>query len=291
MQFSNFFSNTVHDSEIGDVLKYAFNERLAEVLIFIGGTMVWWVFVVTFFGTSMMFLYLVPLALAIAGYYLFYLDSKEVFIEHYAASENYTYSEYGEPSLLEGSAFKQGHSHTMKNVIRGHFENHEFQVFTFTYALGEGKETCYYTSTVFELDFEHPMPHMVLVSRYLENAVNVMVDGLLSLAYVSKSFPMVKSGKSYLALEGDFQKYFNLYIDKEHSQEVLEIFSPDVMADFIDYGKHYSVEFVDDKIYIFYGSEVNRRKELDAFYALARLLTSKMAFMFLKKKPDWLYVK
>lgn len=54
-----------------------------------------------------------------------------------------------------------------------------------------------------------------------------------------------------LSLEGDFDKYFTLYAPQKYERDVLRIFTPDLMALFIDQSKPYDAEIIDDNLYVY----------------------------------------
>lgn len=54
-----------------------------------------------------------------------------------------------------------------------------------------------------------------------------------------------------LSLEGDFDKYFTLYVPDNYQQDALYALTPDVMVALIDAGKNYDIEIVDDELYIY----------------------------------------
>ncbi|MCL1876795.1 hypothetical protein FWF74_02070 [Candidatus Saccharibacteria bacterium] len=54
-----------------------------------------------------------------------------------------------------------------------------------------------------------------------------------------------------LQLEGDFAKFFDLYVAPGYHLDALQIFTPDVMAVIMDFGRDYDYELIDDEVYIF----------------------------------------
>lgn len=54
-----------------------------------------------------------------------------------------------------------------------------------------------------------------------------------------------------LSLEGDFDKYFTLYAPKEYERDALYIFTPDLMALFIDNVGDFDSEIIDDYLYVY----------------------------------------
>ena len=54
-----------------------------------------------------------------------------------------------------------------------------------------------------------------------------------------------------LKLEGDFNDHFTLYAPKEYETDALYVFTPDLMAHFIDNANTYNAEIIDNNLYIY----------------------------------------
>ena len=54
-----------------------------------------------------------------------------------------------------------------------------------------------------------------------------------------------------LSLEGDFNHVFTLYAPKRYERDALYVFTPDVMAKFMDLFGNFNSEIIDDEIYFF----------------------------------------
>jgi hypothetical protein len=75
-----------------------------------------------------------------------------------------------------------------------------------------------------------------------------------------------------LRLEGDFNRYFSLWVTKEFEAEAYEIFTPDIMATLIEKAKNLNFEFIDDKLYIYNGKIINTKEEMEKIYSLVDYL-------------------
>ncbi|MCC2630491.1 MAG: hypothetical protein K0S38_300 [Candidatus Paceibacter sp.] len=203
-----------------------------------------------------------------------YLAAREAFMRQFAENNGYEFMKEGTIPLLEGTAFTRGHSQRMSDVVRGTFAGQIFQLFIFSYTVGHGKRSHTYSSTVFELDFDKPMPHMILTSKSYAGGFSTDESNLRS-----------------IMLEGDFSNYFTFYVPEKLEIEALEIFTPDVMHEMISFAKAYSIEFIDDKIYVYYGRQVTKLHTLEDMYRLAQMMHDRMT-NFLSKKPDqWFYTR
>lgn len=83
------------------------------------------------------------------------------------------------------------------------------------------------------------LPHMLLDSR-----ANNLFGGRIS------SLPDDLKGHT-LSLEGNFDKYFRLYVPKQHERDALYVFTPDVMATMIDFGQAYDIEVVGNRLLLY----------------------------------------
>ena len=94
---------------------------------------------------------------------------------------------------------------------------------------------------------------------------------------ISTEEPDTDKNCETIKLEGDFNKYFTLYAPQGYEIETLEIFTPDIMAELIDYSKNFSLEFINNNLYIYPRKVIENGKDLYALYTLVRLLVIKLA--------------
>ncbi|MCR2814456.1 hypothetical protein [Microbacterium jiangjiandongii] len=82
-----------------------------------------------------------------------------------------------------------------------------------------------------------PLPHLILDSTANNGAVS--------------DLPGTVARNQRLSLEGDFDRWFHLYTPAEYERDALYLFTPDVMAAFIDDAAGYNVEIIDDTLVFF----------------------------------------
>jgi hypothetical protein len=92
------------------------------------------------------------------------------------------------------------------------------------------------------ITLDRHLPHMVLDTA--KDDVKFMGVTIASLGVSYKK-------DQALTLEGDFNNYFTLYAPAEYKTDALYIFTPDLMALFIDTANMYNAEIVDNKLYIY----------------------------------------
>jgi len=83
-----------------------------------------------------------------------------------------------------------------------------------------------------------PLPHIVL-------------DAVGNNSLLSANLPATFMRDQRLSLEGDFDTYFRLYCPAGYERDALYLFTPDVMARFIDHAAALDVEIVDDWLFLY----------------------------------------
>jgi hypothetical protein len=217
--------------------------------------------------------YLLPFLLPVFGYNLARKKIQHEFMQQFAAANGFSYGAKGSLDGLDGAIFRIGRSRKVWDVVNGRFQNYPISLFTYQYTIGFGKSerTLYYT--IFELQFDITLPDMLL-----ENASLIFEQPLSS--------TISGHGKEFVKLEGDFNKYFSLSIPKGYEIEALEIFTPDVMAELIDKAKGFSLEIVNNHMFIYDDGMVSTKQKLYDFYALAQYFIEKLGPVLARMKPS-----
>lgn len=102
-----------------------------------------------------------------------------------------------------------------------------------------------------------PLPHVILDSRRADA--------------VAKRLPVHVHRHQRLSLEGDFDRWFSLYVPAGYERDALFVFTPDVMAALVDHASAYSIEVVDDTV-VFFAPGVSDFASADAWMSIAALL-------------------
>ncbi len=89
-----------------------------------------------------------------------------------------------------------------------------------------------------ELPLPAPLPHIVLDARGNDSLLR---GGL----------PVDYERSQRLRLEGDFDRYFTLHCPVGYEADALYLFTPDVMARFIDHAAVLDVEIIDDRLFLY----------------------------------------
>ncbi len=183
-----------------------------------------------------------------------YIQAKEKFFKDYAKKINFVYQKNGDPKTCTGSLFRLGHRRKMNHLLIGQISNHNTNIFNYAYTIGHGKHQHTYQFQVFEIDFNKPLPFFVLKEK--EFLFGTSID--------------IKTNNAKpITLEGDFNNFFNLEVEKEFEIELLQIFTPDLMHELCEKWKHLSIESVENRLYVYENRSINETKELDSMCELA----------------------
>lgn len=93
---------------------------------------------------------------------------------------------------------------------------------------------------------------------------NMVLDAKLNNMLLKSTMPSTVQGNQTLSLEGDFNKYYTLYVPKQYEADALYVFTPDVMELLIKTGARYDIEIIDNVLYVYN----NKPFEFDSVQAM-----------------------
>ncbi|MFB6611654.1 hypothetical protein ACFCVO_15105 [Agromyces sp. NPDC056379] len=96
--------------------------------------------------------------------------------------------------------------------------------------IASGDRRSYWRYVAVRLD--GPLPHMVLEPQGRTTG--------------GRAFPVDFDADQHLSLEGDFDRYFHVFVPKQYERDALYVFTPDLMAAMIDEAPGMHIEIVDD---------------------------------------------
>ena len=139
---------------------------------------------------------------------------------------------------LPGMIFSRGSGRTASDLLRGERPRFvEFANYRYTTGSGKNKTTHRWGYVAVRLDV--PLPHIVLDA--------IGNNGLFG----ASNLPATFDRDQRLSLEGDFDRYFSLYCPAGYERDALYLFTPDIMARFIDNAAALDVEIVDDWLFLY----------------------------------------
>ena len=139
---------------------------------------------------------------------------------------------------LPGSIFHRGSGRTAVDVLRGR-EPRFVEVGNYHYTVSNGKNQTTVRWGYIAIKLNVPLPHIVLDAS----------GNSISLGTFDRD--------QHLSLEGDFDRYFRLYCPQGYERDALYLFTPDVMARFIDNAAVFDVEIVDDWLFLYSSGDMS----------------------------------
>lgn len=158
-------------------------------------------------------------------------------LDRFARANGMTYLPGFSAPQLPGMIFGLGSSRQSSDLVRGtvprfvEFGNHR-------YTTGSGKNSTTHRWGYVAVRLDAPLPHIVL-------------DAVGNNALFGSNLPASFDADQRLSLEGDFDRHFALYCPAGYEQDALYLFTPDIMARFIDNAAALDVEIVDDWLFLY----------------------------------------
>jgi len=125
-----------------------------------------------------------------------------------------------------------GHSQRFGTVLLAQLGDVMCSLFTYSCKTGSGKNEATHNFTVARVALREQLPHIVLNSKSARADIEETIEH-----------------DEKLKLEGDFNKYFNLLIEKGQQINALEILTPDVMQILVSYNTNEDIEINGDSLY------------------------------------------
>jgi len=188
---------------------------------------------------------------------------KHAFMQQFAMLNSYEYRERGAIEEVEAPYLQMGHSRYIEDIVSGVYKGCPIKFLNFYCTIGQGKSQQHISFTVCEIHYKTSLPRIFLDAHHH----NFLTQDIFA------SF----KNEEVLSLEGDFNKYFTLYVPKGYEIETLQIFAPDIMAKLIDKSKLFSLEFIGDHLYIYSSRPIETKDSLYALYELVRILIVELA--------------
>ncbi|MDQ4214830.1 hypothetical protein [Microbacterium capsulatum] len=155
----------------------------------------------------------------------------------FAAANGMTYVPEVKDPPLPGMIFDLGRGRIAKSLVRGtaprfvEFANYQ-------YTTGSGKEAQTHEWGYIAIRLDVPLP-------------NIVLDSLANNGFLGSNLPARYDRHQRLSLEGDFDRRFALYCPVGYERDALYLFTPDIMARFLDHAAAFDVEIVDDWLFLY----------------------------------------
>ena len=275
--YTNFMNTEPEIQDVDVVFKTTLKSYWKKIAIWVTVSLAWAALVLFFFHSSDLpfFIALAPLAGLIWYITAIREEILAKFYQQFAAANGYAYKAYDYNFRAEGALFAEGKDRQYSNIICGRFKEHPMLIFTYRYSTGSGKNKRTYHYTVFEIDYDRVLPKMFLRSD-------------------KSSWHMVKpdfNAGRRLKLDQNFDDKFDLFCEEKFEIEALQVFTPDIMHKLMTDWHKLSLEFVNDKIYIYAKHRMTKKQDLMSMYELGQYLIEKLAPVLARMEPSVIAMK
>lgn len=157
-----------------------------------------------------------------------------------------------------GVVFGIGKNQTINNMIQGSWAGRSFELFNHTYVTGAGRNNQVVYMGVLIVKLSKNLPHVLFDSKNNNELGISSLDGAIPKA------------SQKITLEGDFNKYYDVYVPKEYARDVLYFLTPELMALLIQEASSLDIEVVDDELYVYKSPNyfINDRQEMEKIFNL-----------------------
>jgi hypothetical protein len=139
----------------------------------------------------------------------------------------------------KGMIFDEGQDNIIKEAI-AFPDGSEIGNYVYNRSSGGGKSAKYGFARI---SLNRKLPHMVLDAKQ---------NNIMSVSNLPEMFDRSQR----LKLEGNFNKYFDVYVPKKYEADALYVFTPDVMQAILDHGRRYDMEVVDDQLFFYTSNKI-----------------------------------
>lgn len=153
-------------------------------------------------------------------------------LDRFARANGMRYLPQVRSTALPGMIFGVGSYRESFDVVRAE-RPRRVEFANYVYTTGSGKHRRTHRWGYVAVKIDNRLPHIVL-------------DATGNNSLFGSNLPTLYKKEQRLSLEGDFDRYFALYCPEGYERDALYLFTPDVMARFIDNAAELDVEIVDD---------------------------------------------
>jgi hypothetical protein len=192
------------------------------------------------------------------------------FMQQFAKTNGMKYQEKLPMDSVKGKLFQIGNSRNIYHVVSTKYLDHSLRLFNYTYSIGSGKNRTTYNFTVAEIFFEKvEFPHILLQSKTMWR-------------YGAKD-----KNQKRLSLEEEFKKDYYLYSKDGYEVEVFQIFTPEVLRYLKENGRHFSIEFAENRLYIYDDLAISNRKDLQNMYRVTKKIFDSIGALLNRLHDDF----
>lgn len=176
------------------------------------------------------------LAVGLFGYLK--LIQRALRIKRFAVANNLTQLHGPLVSTHTGVIFSEGHARSIRLGFLAQGRAFE-EIANYQYITGSGRSRQTHNYAYMSIPLPRRLPNIML------DAKNNNYFGTFT------NLPTLFPASQKIQLEGDFNKYFTVYVPKQYEQDALYILTPDIMQALIANAKDFDVEVVDNRLYLY----------------------------------------
>jgi hypothetical protein len=162
---------------------------------------------------------------------------REYRLDRFAVANAMSYVSTLAAPALPGIIFRVGSSRRASDLVRG-VQPRFVEFANYRYTTGSGKNRTTHRWGYVAVRLDAPLPHILL-------------DATGNNGLFGSNLPTSFDRDQRLRLEGDFDRYFSLFCPRGYERDALYLFTPDIMARFIDHAAELDVEIVDDWLFLY----------------------------------------
>ena len=165
-------------------------------------------------------------------------NARSLRLHRFARANGMTWVPRVKSPPLPGLLFGVGMDREATDVVRWTAPRFvEIANYRFTSGIGRNRREHRWGYVAIQLDA--PLPHIVLDATGNNGPIGI------------SNLPVTVARGQRLSLEGDFDRYFTLWCPAGYERDALSLFTPDIMARFVDDAAALDVEIVDDRLFLY----------------------------------------
>ncbi|CAH0168948.1 DUF3137 domain-containing protein [Plantibacter cousiniae (nom. nud.)] len=158
-------------------------------------------------------------------------------LDRFARANGLSYRPFAIPVALPGLIFTMGGTSVVRDLLWRDGRS-PLSVGNLRTTIGSGRNRKEHRWGYVALRLPVALPHIVL-------------DAVGNNSLLHPRLPVTYAKDQRLSLEGDFDRHFELYCPRGYETDALYLFTPDIMARFIDTVAELDVEIVDDHLFLY----------------------------------------
>ena len=195
------------------------------------------------------------------------------FMMDFAAINGFDYKEKLSLDSVRGNIFNFGHSKTISHAISGNHNNQNIRLFNYQARTGHGRNQRTYFFTVFEIFFEkNDFPSIILKAKR---------------RWTDTFQPALKKDTKEIKIEDEFRESFNLFCADGYEIEALQVFTPQTLSFLKEKKLRFSVEMINNRLYIYKTGLVSTQEKLHELYEVAKFIINSLGPLLNRLNNDF----